>query len=166
MRRCLRQVSLNKAVFLLLLQRFWIQTYFCICPQYLCSFRIFVECNPNKHGQGMMFSPISTSFTSTFHIGSVLFRPQTQTRIVHCHRLPINIPHLALFHSRVQEELSRIAFPIIVLPEDDRTDSVREEKLGLPYWTVTLAICVFVDVPKYLDIPTLEFSITMVHLPF
>ena len=44
---CLRRVSLNKVVFLLLLRRSWIQTYFCNCPQYLCSFRTPVECNPN-----------------------------------------------------------------------------------------------------------------------
>ena len=47
MARCLRQVSLSKIVFLLLLQRSWIQTYFWNFPQYLCSFRILVECNPN-----------------------------------------------------------------------------------------------------------------------
>ena len=63
-------------------------------------------------------------------------------------------------------ELSQIAFPIIVLPEDDRTDSFREERLDLPYWTMKLAICASVDVSKYLDILTLEFSITLMHLPF
>ena len=31
---------------------------------------------------------------------------------------------------------SQIAFPIIVLPKDDRTDSVQEERLGLQYWTI------------------------------
>ena len=47
-----------------------------------------------------------------------------------------------LFPNGVPIELSQIAFPIIVLPEDDRTDSFREERLDLPYWTMILAICV------------------------
>ena len=33
----------------------------------------------------------------------------------------------------------------MVLPTDDRTDSFQEEQLGLPYWTMILAICVVVD---------------------
>ena len=33
-KRCPRQVSLNKVVFLVLPQRFWIQTHFCHFPQY------------------------------------------------------------------------------------------------------------------------------------
>ena len=61
---------------------------------------------------------------------------------------------------------SHIAFPIIVLPKDDRTDSVQEEQLGLPYWTMILAICVVVDESKCLDIPVWEFSIICEHLPF
>ena len=55
-------------------------------------------------------------------------------------------------------ELSRVAFPMIVLPKDDRTDSCREERLGLPYWTMIWAIFASVDVSKYLDILTFEFS--------
>ena len=38
--------------------------------------------------------------------------------------------------SMFQKGFSQIAFPIIVLPKDDRTDSVREEQLHLPYWTM------------------------------
>ena len=49
---------------------------------------------------------------------------------------------------------SRIAFPIIVLPKDDRTDVAQEERLGLPYWTMIWAICALVDVHKYLNILT------------
>ena len=44
--------------------------------------------------------------------------------------------------------------------------SLKEEQLDLPSWTKILATCVSVDVSKYLDILTLEFSTTMVHLPF
>ena len=36
--------------------------------------------------------------------------------------------------------LSQIPFPIIVLPKDDHTDFAQEERLGLPYWTMILAI--------------------------
>ena len=47
--------------------------------------------------------------------------------------------------SHVSIGFSQIAFPIIVLPKDDRTDSFQEERLGLPQWTMILAICVVVD---------------------
>ena len=73
--------------------------------------------------------------------------------------------YLELFPNRVPKELSQMAFPIIVLPEGERTDSFRE-KLGLPYWTMIWAICASVDVSKYLDILTLEFIITLVRLQF
>ena len=56
--------------------------------------------------------------------------------------------------NRFPEELSQIAFPMIVLPRDDRTDCFREERLGLPNWTMILAICASVDVSKYLGILT------------
>ena len=52
---------------------------------------------------------------------------------------------------------------MIVLPKDDRTDFAQEEQLGLP---MVWAICASVHVSKCLDILTLEFSITSVHLPF
>ena len=63
-------------------------------------------------------------------------------------------------------ELSRIAFPTIVLPRDDRTSFVQEEQLGLPYWTMIWAICVVVDESKCLDVPIWEISIICEHLPF
>ena len=53
-----------------------------------------------------------------------------------------------------------------VLPKDDRINSVQEERLGLQYWTMNLAICVVVDESKCLDIPILESSIILEHLPF
>ena len=61
---------------------------------------------------------------------------------------------------------SQIAFPIMVLPKDDHTDSVQEERLGLRYWTMISAICVVVDESKCVDTPILEFSIILEHLPF
>ena len=39
---------------LLLPQKFAIQTWFCNCPQYLCLFRIVVECSPDFHDLGNM----------------------------------------------------------------------------------------------------------------
>ena len=63
-------------------------------------------------------------------------------------------------------EFSQIAFPIIVLLKDDHIDFVQEERLGLPYWTMILAICVVVDESTCLDTPISEFSIICEHLPF
>ena len=68
-----------------------------------------------------------------------------------------DIPNLEFCHIHVSIGLSQIAFPIIVLPRDDRTNSFQEERLGLPYWTMILAICVVVDESKCLDTPILEF---------
>ena len=64
---------------------------------------------------------------------------------------------IGTFPNRVLIGFSQIAFPIIVLPKDDRTDSAQEERLDLPYWTMIWAICVLVDVSKDLDILTSEF---------
>ena len=83
--------------------------------------------------------------------------------------------YLCLFHivfeymhsqvDRTSIGFSQIAFPTIVLPKDDRTGFAQEERLGLPYWTMILAICVVVDESKCLDTPILEFSIICEHLP-
>ena len=64
---------------------------------------------------------------------------------------------LETFSQRVPIGLSQIGFPVVVLQKDDRTDFVQEERLGLPYWTMILAICVVVDESKCLDTPILEF---------
>ena len=59
-------------------------------PQFLCSFRILVECNPNKRGQGKMLvlpsqllcfvlSTLRQCFPSS---QPILCRPHTQTRRV------------------------------------------------------------------------------------
>ena len=61
---------------------------------------------------------------------------------------------------------SQIAFPIIVLLKDDRTEFAQEERLELPYWTMIKAISFLVDVSKYLDILIMGTSKKMVHLPF
>ena len=53
--------------------------------------------------------------------------------------------------SHVSIGFSHIAFPIIVLPKDDHTDSVQEEQLGLPYWTMIQAICVVADDSKQMS---------------
>ena len=68
--------------------------------------------------------------------------------------------------SMFQKDFLTVAFPTIVLLKDDRTNSFQEERLGLPYWTMILAICVVVDESKCLDIPIWEFSVICEHLPF
>ena len=54
-------------------------------------------------------------------------------------------------------ELSQIVVPTIVLPNDDRPGFAQKERLGLPVWTMILAIRVSVDVSKIL---TFEFPVT------
>ena len=65
-----------------------------------------------------------------------LFNPHTQIRITLFHGVPISIPNWKLSLNRISIRFSQIPFPIIVLPKDDHTDFVQEERLGLPYWTM------------------------------
>ena len=119
-------------------------------------------------------SPKSTSLLSSFHIwikilflsSQFLCHPQTQIRIILSFGARISIPNLEFSPIHVLIGFSQIAFPTIVQPKDDRTNSFQEERLGLPYWTMILAICVVVDESKCLDTPILEFSIICEHLPF
>ena len=90
----------------------------------------------------------------------------TQILLTLFHGVRINIPNWKPSPNRISIGFSQSAFPISVLPKDDRTDCAQEERLGLPYWTMILAICVVVDESKCLDIPMLEFSIILEHLPF
>ena len=159
-KRCPSQVSLNKVTFLLLLQRSWIRTCSCNCPQHLGSFRTLVERKP-KSSRNDVGTPKSTSFSSTFHIGSMSylfpasFMSSTYTdKNSPFSRLANKQSHFGTFSNRVPKELSRTAFPIKVAPEDDRTDFPQEERLGLPCWTMIFAICASVDGSKYLDILT------------
>ena len=101
-------------------------------------------------------------------VGSLKFtsHPHTQIRIILFHDERRDIPNLEFSPSHVSTGFSQIAFPTIVLPKDDRTDSAQEEQLGLPYWTMILAICVVVDEFKCLDTPILEFSTICEHLLF
>ena len=71
----------------------------------------------------------------------------TQIRITLFHGVRISIPNWKPSPNRASIGFSQIAFPITVLPKDDRTDFAEEERLGLPYWTMIWAICVSADVP-------------------
>ena len=116
----------------------------------------------------------STSLLSTFNIGSrCCFFPanfsshsHTQIRIILFHDERRDIPNLEFSPIHVSIGFSQIAFPIIVQPKDDHTDSFQVERLGLPYWTMILAICVVVVESKCLDTPILEFPTICEHLPF
>ena len=99
-------------------------------------------------------------------LSSQFYVIHTQIRIILFHDEQRDIPNLEFSPSHVSIGFSQIAFPTIVLPKDDRTDSFQEERLGLPYWTMILAICVVVDESKCLDTPIWEFSIICEHLPF
>ena len=156
------------------LQKFRIKTWFCNSLQYLYLFRIAVECIPSVHDQGkMLVLPyqllcwvVSTSDQDFVSFQPILCHPHTQTKITLFHGVRRDIPNLEFSPNRVSIGFSQIAFPIIVLSEDDRTDFVQEERLGLPYWTMIKAICFVVDETTCLEIPGLDFSIILVHPPF
>ena len=150
---------------LLLPRKFAIQTWFCNCPLYLCLFGIVFECTPSRRGQEIMLVlpnrllcwVISASGQDFVSFQPVSHRPHTQIRIIVFHDAQRDIPNLEFSPSHVSIGFSQIAFPIIVLPKDDRTNSAQEEQPGLQYWTMILAICVVVDESKCLDTPILDF---------
>ena len=86
----------------------------------------------------------------------ILCHPHTQIRKIFFHDEQRDIPNLEFSPINVSKEFSQIAFPTMGLPKDDRTDSFQEERLGLPYWTMILAIRVVVDESKCLDTPIWE----------
>ena len=160
-------------VFLFLHRKFAIRTWFCSCPQYLCLLRIVVECSPIYHDpRKMLVLPnrllywVLTSSNQDFVSSNKFYVVHTHVSIILFHDEQRNIPNLEFSPIHVSTRFSQNAFPTIVLPKDDRTDSAQEEQLGLPYWTMTLAICVGIDESKCLDTPILEFSIICEHLPF
>ena len=128
-----------------------------------CTFSL--STTPNLRGRGMMLVlPDQRCFIRIFQVGFMF--SVSPAILVSSTYTDKNSPfaHLTKRHSqfgtfpnRILMELFQIAFPRIVLPKNDRTGSFLEERLGLPYWTMILAICASVDVPKYQDILTLDF---------
>ena len=74
-----------------------------------------------------------------------IFMSSTYTDRIIFHDVQRDIPNLEFSPSHASIGFAQIASPITVPPKDDRTDSAQEEQLGLPYWTMILAICVVVD---------------------
>ena len=109
---------------------------------------------------------LSTSDQCFVSFQPIWCHPHTQTRIILFDGVRISIPKWKPSPNRTSIGFFQIAFPIIVLPKDDRTDSAQEEQLGLRYWTMISAICVVVDESTCLDIPIWEFSIIWEHPPF
>ena len=134
---------------------------------------IVFEYVPGFHDQGMMLVlrnqllcfVLSTSDQDCVSFQSILCHPSTQTRTILLHGVRKSIPNWKPSPNRTSIGFSQIAFPTTVLPKDDRIDSAQEERLGLPYWTMILAICVVVNKSKCLDIPIGEFKIICEH-PF
>ena len=93
---------------------------------------------PNR----LLCKVVSTSDQDFVSFQPILCHPHTQIRIILFHDEQRDIPNLEFSPSHVSIGFSQIAFPITVLPKDDRTDFAQEEHLGLPYWTMILAICV------------------------
>ena len=142
--------------------------------QCLCYFHIVFECTPDIHEQRKMlvlpnqlldWVP-STSDQCFVSFQPILCHPHTQIRINLFDGVRRDIPNLELSPNHDSIEFSQIAFPIAVLPKDDRTDSFHEERLDLPYWNMIWASCVVVNESKCLDIPIWEYSVILEHLPF
>ena len=99
------------------------------------------------------------------HRNNILFL-SSQFEVIHIHRFELSFFHGVRISLLNWTRFSQLAFPFTVLPQNDHRDFVLEERLGLPYWTMILAICVVVDESKCLDIPILELWTICEHLPF
>ena len=163
------------AVSLLSPRKFAIRTWFCNCPQYLCLFGIVFEYTPGIHDSGkMLVLPnqllcwvISTSDQDFISFQPILCLPHTQMRITLFHGVRKSHSHLETFSqpyfNRIFSNCLSHNSPAKGWPYRFLS---RGTRLDLPYWTMILAICVSVDVFKYLDTPILEFSTICEHLPF
>ena len=164
----------NMVVFQFLPRKFVIQTWLCNCPQYLCLFHMVFASIRGIHvirkmlvlPNQLLYWVLSTSDQCLVSFQRVWCHPFAQIRKTLFDVARKSILNWKLSPNRTAKRYSQIAFPITVLPKDDRTDSAQEEQLGLPYWTMVWAICVVVDESTCLDIPILEFSIILEHLPF
>ena len=91
-------------------RKFWIQTWFCNCQQYLCLFHIVFEYTPRKHDQGRMLAlsnqplclVVSTSDQDFVSFQPIWCHPHTQTRIFLFHNEQRDIPNLEFSPSHVQ----------------------------------------------------------------
>ena len=88
----------------------------------------------------LLYSVVSTSDQDFVSFQLILCHLHTQIRIILFHDVPSDIPNLEFSPSHVSIGLSQIAFAIIVLPKDDRTDFAQEERLDLRHWTMSFAI--------------------------
>ena len=136
-------------VFQFLPRKFAILTWLCNCQQYLCLFHIVFECISSIHDQGKMlvlpnrllYKVLSTSDQCFVSFQRIRCHPHTQIRTTLLRGVRISIPNWEPSPNRTAIGFSQIAFPITVLLKDDHADSAQEEQLGLPNWTMILAIC-------------------------
>ena len=64
-----------------------IRTWFCNCPQYLCLFRIVVECIPSNHDPGkMLVLPNRLLYWVVSTSGSIFCFSSSQFYVIHIHR--------------------------------------------------------------------------------
>ena len=116
-----------------------IRTWFCNCPQYLCLFRIVVEYSPSIQDPGKMLVLPNLS-DQCFSCQPIRWHPHAPIKITFFHDVQRDIPSWEPSPNQVATRFSHIPFPITILRKDDHTDSVQEERLGLPYWTMIQAI--------------------------
>ena len=91
----------SMVIFQLLLRKFWIQTWFCNSPQYLCCFHIVFECSPSINDQQKMLvlpnrllcCVISTSDQCFVSFQPILCHPHTQIRITLFDGVQTGIPN-------------------------------------------------------------------------
>ena len=105
----------------------------------------------------------STSYSWEPYSASLWCHPRIPTRVILVFGEQIDIPKSVLLPIQVPTEL-------LQNPQESSKwvsvqISVKKKRLGLPYWTMILAICLVEDVSIYLDRLTLKFWAVWEHLP-
>ena len=78
----------------------------------------------------LLCQEVSTTEQDFVSFQPILCHPHTQIRIILFHDVHRDIPNLEFSPSHVSIGFSQIAFPIIVLPKDDRTDFLSRGTTG------------------------------------
>ena len=102
----------------MLRRKFWIQTWFSSCTQYLCLFHIVFECIPDIHDQGkilvlpnqLLYWVLSTSEQCFVSFQPIWCHRHTQLRMTLFDVVRISIPNWKPSPNRILIERSRIAF--------------------------------------------------------
>ena len=152
----------------------WVRTQLCNCQQYLCLFHIVFEYIPDIHDQGKMLVLPNQLVYWVLYIGLMFcFFPANLMSSTYIdknnpfHGVRMSIPNFKTFS---QQYFNKIFWNCLShdSPAKSMTIQIPLKRDNWVFHTGPMiwAICGVVDESKCLDIPILEFSTIVEHLPF